>query len=115
MLSRFPTSDWAATTSWTPYTGMGPWASTHAAQDLSYRPYRRLEVFRNGVLHMRIMNDAVVAGSRGGGAGPSCGADFDKWLGGYDAITDIPSWMLRHPVATCLDAWFVLIERYPEA
>ncbi|GKT45185.1 uncharacterized protein ColSpa_05366 [Colletotrichum spaethianum] len=86
----------------------------YALKTLGYKPYHQLEVFRNGVPDMRMMNDAVLASSRGQGR-PFSREDFDKWLGGYDAITDIPSWLLKDVISTYPDAKFVLTERDPEA
>ncbi|KAG7044185.1 nad dependent epimerase [Colletotrichum scovillei] len=86
----------------------------YALKILGYKPYHQLEVFKNGVPHVRMMNDAVRASSQGIGR-PFTLEDFDKFLGDFDAITDIPAWFLEDLVAAYPDAKFVLTERDPEA
>ncbi|KAF6816933.1 hypothetical protein CSOJ01_02630 [Colletotrichum sojae] len=85
-----------------------------ALQILGYKPYHQLEVFENGVPHIRMMHDAVRASNEGEGE-RFTRVEFDKWLGDYDSITDIPTWFLRDLVAAYPEARFVLTERDPEA
>ncbi|KAK1495504.1 hypothetical protein CCUS01_13385 [Colletotrichum cuscutae] len=66
----------------------------YALKILGYKPYHQLEVFKNGVPHVRMMNDAVRANSQGIGK-PFTREDFDKFLGDFNAITDIPAWFLE--------------------
>lgn len=86
----------------------------YALKILGYKPYHQLEVFKNGVPHVRMMNDAVRASSQEIGK-PFTREDFDKFLGDFDAITDIPAWFPEDLVAAYPDAKFVLTERDPEA
>ncbi|KAL0933490.1 uncharacterized protein CTRU02_212453 [Colletotrichum truncatum] len=86
----------------------------HALKTLGYKPYHQLEVFINGIPHLRMMDDAVRASSQN--VGPRfTRQDFDKWLGDYDSITDIPAWLLRDLVAAYPEAKFILTERSSEA
>ncbi|WYZ46124.1 hypothetical protein EsH8_IX_000349 [Colletotrichum jinshuiense] len=86
----------------------------YALKTLGYKPYHQMEVFKNGVPHIRMMEEAVRASNQDQGA-PFNKQDFDKWLGDYDAITDIPSWLLKDIVSTYPDARFILTERDSEA
>ncbi|KAF9872359.1 hypothetical protein CkaCkLH20_10186 [Colletotrichum karsti] len=92
----------------------GTFGFYNALKILGYKPYHQAEVFANGAHHARMMDDAVHACNFGRGK-PFNRQDFDKWLGDYDSITDIPAWFLRDLVAAYPDAKFVLIERDPEA
>ncbi|KAJ0277048.1 hypothetical protein Brms1b_011300 [Colletotrichum noveboracense] len=86
----------------------------HALKILGYKPYHQVEVFKNGVSHIRMMDDAVRAGSLGEGK-KFTREDFDKWFGDYDSVTDVPAWFLPELVAAYPNAKFVLTERDPEA
>ncbi|GKT61768.1 hypothetical protein ColTof4_02600 [Colletotrichum tofieldiae] len=56
-------------------------SSYYALKTMGYSPDHQLEVFRNGVPHIRTKNDAVRASSQGRGR-PFSREGFVKWLGG---------------------------------
>ncbi|ORY61417.1 uncharacterized protein BCR38DRAFT_347959 [Pseudomassariella vexata] len=81
---------------------------------LGYRSYHILEAFKNGIHHMKILNEALESGLAREGK-PFNREDFDKWFHGYDVITEIPCYMAPQFVAAYPEAKFLLVERNPGA
>jgi hypothetical protein len=84
-----------------------------ALKILGYKPYHAAEIFKLGVPHFRLCSDAI-RGVREGGNGRYSKEDFDKWLGAYDAITELACYnLLEDIVAYYPNAKFILTTRDP--
>ncbi|KAH8890237.1 hypothetical protein GQ53DRAFT_824873 [Thozetella sp. PMI_491] len=85
-----------------------------ALQTLGYKPYHVAEILKNGRPHMDMATQAI-RGARTG-QGRYSKADYDKWLGKYDAIVEIACFDLLEDILCCYpDAKFVLTTREPRA
>jgi Sulfotransferase domain len=72
---------------------------------LGYRPYHVVEIFANGVPHIKMMTESVSAAWLGEGKRYSR-EDFDKWMPEYDVSSYTP-----HPSDI---TFFPLLCRYPK-
>ncbi|KAI1498634.1 hypothetical protein F5X99DRAFT_392935 [Biscogniauxia marginata] len=85
-----------------------------ACNMLGYHAYHTLEAFKQGVHHMKMLNEALGAGLQHRGK-PFTRGDFDKWFADYDVITEVPAYMAADFIAAYPEAEYLLVERDPDA
>ena len=90
---------------------MGLFAALHT---LGYTPYHVAEILKNGCSHMDMTTQAIRGAQTGQGRYRK--AEFDKWLGKYDAIVEIACFDLLDDILRMYpDAKFILTTREPRA
>ncbi|KAJ5112168.1 hypothetical protein N7532_000213 [Penicillium argentinense] len=90
-----------------------------AMQILGYKAYHMYECCAvNGVAHMRTLEEAIISQhNRLSGLQKYERADFDRWLGDYDCIVEVASFIGKDIIeayAADPDVKFILTERDPD-
>ncbi|KAF7545360.1 hypothetical protein G7Z17_g9222 [Cylindrodendrum hubeiense] len=84
-----------------------------ALKVLGYKSYHMTDTI-GSIAHMKMFREALEPRSFGRGE-PWKRHDFDKWLGDYDALTDIPGYLAEELVAAYPEALFILTTRDEDA
>lgn len=89
-----------------------------AMKILQYKPYHMAEVVgTGGILHMKVLEEAIAAQQDRSGTKPYDKADFEKWMGEYDCAIEIPSFLgldYYRDYAEDPGVKFILTERDPD-
>lgn len=96
----------------------GTYGLYKAMKMLGYRTYHVVEAMQRGAAHQNAASEALIAANnRLLGHKRYTRADFDKWLGEYDCVCEIPSFVHGDFIDAYLDdpeVKFILTEREPE-
>ncbi|KAI1823873.1 P-loop containing nucleoside triphosphate hydrolase protein [Xylaria intraflava] len=84
-----------------------------ALKQLGLKPYHMHEAVATGPSALKIMIDGMNAELLHRGK-PYSREEFDRWLADYDALVEMPFFMLRSILKAYPDAKFLLTERDPE-
>ncbi|GFP60123.1 hypothetical protein ACSS6W_007729 [Trichoderma asperelloides] len=93
---------------------VGTFSLYQALGTLGYKPYHMYEVVMNGTTHLNLFEEAIRC-KYSGKDKPYGKAEFDKWLGNYDAIVEIPQFFIEEFVEFYPNAKFILVERDVDA
>ncbi|KAJ5693174.1 hypothetical protein N7462_002597 [Penicillium macrosclerotiorum] len=91
-----------------------------AMQILGFRPYHLYEcILVHGLSHMRVFKEAIIAQyNRMSGVKRYTRPDFEKWIGDYDCLVEIPSYLGKNifeAYANDPEVKFILTERRPDS
>ncbi|KAK7418457.1 hypothetical protein QQX98_003949 [Neonectria punicea] len=84
-----------------------------ALKVLGYKSYHMTDTI-GSVAHMNMFREALEPRAFGRGEAWTR-HEFDKWLGDYDALTDIPGYLMEELVAAYPEALFILTTRDEDA